>query len=272
MSVPRRRIVPVALVMVTALVLGACSSSASKSRLRRRRSSTSRTRLRRRSRPAGASGRCTSPARPRARTCSSCNADGEVVAHAPADAHGSLIFRDVPVAPGYRVAAGSGVDARRERRARRDVVDHAAARVVLRGAEDRQRLRLPAHARRHHAVDDRAPSRAGRQGSVPDGDRVLRLLAGRPEVAAAEHADRPGARLRDGRHQHARHRLLRRRVQLLRAAAVDRRVRRDRDDRRAAVGRAPQGRDGRPLVPGDQRSCSWRSSARRTSRRSRRCR
>ena len=31
MSVPRRRIVPVALVMVTALVLGSCSSSASKS-------------------------------------------------------------------------------------------------------------------------------------------------------------------------------------------------------------------------------------------------
>ena len=66
--------------------------------------------------------------------------------------------------------------------------------VVLRAAEDRRRLRLPAHARRHAAVDDRAPAGPGRQGSVPDGDRVLGLLAGRSEVAATEHADRAGAR------------------------------------------------------------------------------
>ena len=34
--------------------------------------------------------------------------DGAVVAHVPADAHGSLIFRKVPVGTGYRVAAGTG--------------------------------------------------------------------------------------------------------------------------------------------------------------------
>jgi len=35
-------------------------------------------------------------------------ADGSVIAHALADAHGSRIFASVPVADGYRVAAGSG--------------------------------------------------------------------------------------------------------------------------------------------------------------------
>ena len=34
--------------------------------------------------------------------------NGSVVAHAPADAHGSLIFRTVPVGTGYRVATGTG--------------------------------------------------------------------------------------------------------------------------------------------------------------------
>jgi hypothetical protein len=33
---------------------------------------------------------------------------GDVIAHAPADSHGSLIFRNVPVASGYRVAADAG--------------------------------------------------------------------------------------------------------------------------------------------------------------------
>ena len=154
---------------------------------------------------------------------------------------------------GYRVAAGIGSDtSSRAAGLERDVVDRRRRRRRSTRAEDRRRLRLPAHARRHLAVDDRAPSGTGRQGSVPDRDRVLRLLAGRSEVAAAEHADRAAARLRDRRHQHARHRLFGRRLRLLRAAAVDRRVRRDRDDRRAAVGRAPQGRHGRPLVPRHQ--------------------
>src|SRR5258708_1901760 len=36
------------------------------------------------------------------------NSDGGVIAHAPADAQGSLIFRTVPVAGGYRVASGAG--------------------------------------------------------------------------------------------------------------------------------------------------------------------
>ena len=35
-------------------------------------------------------------------------ADGSVIAHARADAHGSYIFRNLPVANGYRVASGAG--------------------------------------------------------------------------------------------------------------------------------------------------------------------
>ena len=75
--------------------------------------------------------------------------------------------------------------------------------------------------------------------------------------------DRAGPRVRDRRHQHARHRLLGGSVQLLRAAAVDRRVRRDRDDRRAAVGRCTtRWAWSVSRTPGSA-SCSSRSSARR---------
>src|SRR5207342_750216 len=37
-------------------------------------------------------------------------ADGRVVAHAPADSHGSVIFRTVRPASGYRVAGGSAAE------------------------------------------------------------------------------------------------------------------------------------------------------------------
>ena len=114
-------------------------------------------------------------------------ADGSVVMHAPADAHGSLIFRNVPVAPGYRVAAGSGSTLVASGALGRDVVDLAATGFVLL-AEGRSGLRVPAHAGRHHPRDDRQAPRSGEQGPVPDRDRVLRLLARRPEVAPAEHA------------------------------------------------------------------------------------
>ena len=53
----------------------------------------------------------------------------------------------------------------------------------------------------------------------------------------ARSADRGRARLRDGGRQHARHRLLGRRLRLLRAAPAPRRLRHHRDGRRAAVGR-----------------------------------
>ena len=60
------------------------------------------------------------------------------------------------------------------------------------------------------------------------------------------------ARVRGRRRQHARHRLLGRRLRLLRAAAGPRRLRRDRDRRPPAVGAEQQGRDGRRLLRRDQ--------------------
>ena len=68
----------------------------------------------------------------------------------------------------------------------------------------------------------------------------------------------PTARLRRGRHQHARHRLLGRRLRLLRAAPGPRRLRRDRDDRPPAMGPPPQGCDGGRLLRRDQPAFRWR--------------
>ena len=96
------------------------------------------------------------------------------------------------------------------------------------------------------------PAGTREQGPVPDRHRVLGVLARRSEVAPAEHAHRAGARLRDRRHQHPRHRLFGGAFNFFEQLPVDRRLRRGRDDRGAAVGRVPQGRTGRPLVPGDQ--------------------
>ena len=76
-----------------------------------------------------------------------------------------------------------------------------------------------------------------------------------------------GAREPDGlrgrRREHARHRLLGRRVRLLRAAAEPRRLRRDRDDRPPAVGAGPQGRDDGHLLRRDQPAVHGAAPARR---------
>ena len=79
-----------------------------------------------------------------------------------------------------------------------------------------------------------------------------------PDGRQPASAHRADPRLRDRRREPARHRMLGRRVRLLRDAPVARRLRRDRDRRRAAVGRARHGRHGRHLVPRASRSCSSR--------------
>ena len=79
------------------------------------------------------------------------------------------------------------------------------------------------------AIDVRVPARPR---PVPDGDRVLRVRLCQPGGRAVR--DQPGpqpARLRGGRRQHSRHRVLGRRVRLLRAAAGPRRLRHRRDRR-----------------------------------------
>ena len=129
-----------------------------------------------------------------------------------------------------------------------------------------QRLRLPDHPRRHQAGDRRA-SAAGRDErrcrasirprgpgrSHADPDRVLGLRVRRPGRPAERDRDpRQPHGVHGGRRQHARHRLLGRRVRLLRAAPEPRRVRRDRDDRPPALGPASQGRDDGHLLRRDQ--------------------
>ena len=183
---------------------------------------------------------------------------GKTVTRA-ADPQGGLLFRNLKPASGYQVRSGGAAsppltvisDQRR-----------AAGRRRLRPVDPLGRLRLPDHARRHQAGHQRAsaagrrgraPGRrpapaaaeaAGRRGRDPDADRVLRLRLRRPRRAAErDRGDRQPHGLHGRRRQHARHRLLGRRVRLLRAAAGPRRLRRRRDDRAPAVGRAPQGRD-----------------------------
>ena len=89
--------------------------------------------------------------------------------------------------------------------------------------------------------------------AVPDADRVLGLRVRRPGRTGQRHrrAREPDG-LRGRRREHARHRLLGRRVRLLRAAAEPRRLRRDRDDRPPTVGAGSQGRDDGHLVRRDQ--------------------
>jgi len=108
------------------------------------------------------------------------------------------------------------------------------------------------------------------QGPYPAVRRVLGLRPVEPDdQPAAVQAPRAGARHGLGRREHARHRLLGWRVQLLREPAVARRLRRDRDGRRA--GRGP------PVASGwwasrsrASASCSSPVPSRRTSPGSRR--
>ena len=111
----------------------------------------------------------------------------------------------------------------------------------------RRRVRLPRDARRNDALRQRRAAGPARRWPVPDGGRVLRLPAERPgqlRFRAAVHR----ARLRVRRRQHARQRVQRRLVRLLRAGPAPRRLRRHRDGRRPTVGPRTQGRDGRRLL------------------------
>ena len=114
-----------------------------------------------------------------------------------------------------------------------------------------RRLRLPDDARRHqarllgapadrtspNAAGHRPPARPGRPAPYPtlieySGYGYANPAGPQSGIAVARQPDG----LRGRRRQHARHRLLRRRVRLLRAAAEPRRLRRHRDRSRASRG------------------------------------
>ena len=102
------------------------------------------------------------------------------------------------------------------------------------------------HPRRDEARGERPA--AGRPRPVPDAGRVLGLRLRQPRRRGElDQPDRQRARLRGRRREHARHRLQRRRVRLLRAAPGPRRLRRGRDRRTAAVGQGEAGHGGAQL-------------------------
>ena len=136
--------------------------------------------------------------------------------------------------------------------ARRDESHRNPAAVVLRRAAPHDWFRLHHDARRHQAQRRDHVARPGRARPVPHGHRVLGLRPEPSRFTATEHADRADPRLRDRWRERARQWVLGRRVQLLRAAARARRLRRGRSGRRAAVGVEPQARDGWHLVPRDR--------------------
>ncbi len=177
---------------------------------------------------------------------------GKTVATQPANALGGLLFRNVTPGSGYRVRLAAGG---RDVRAADGALDAAGAAEHRRLQPDDplRRLRLPDHPRRHEARRstctrrpdvtnvvpgvDLPPDSAGTRAD-PDADRVLGLRLRQPgRPAERDRGPREPDGLHGRRRQHARHRLLGRRLRLLRAAAEPRRLRRDRDDRPPAVGR-----------------------------------
>ena len=173
--------------------------------------------------------------------------------------------RTTPSAPGRSAAPSSAASSpalSRARPARPRALEALGAALdqALPAADPQRRVRLPDHARRHQARDRRPP---------PERARALPTLVeysgygyanpdGAPEL---DRGDREPARLRGGRRQHARHRLLGRRVRLLRAAPGAGRLRRRRDGRAPAVGGAQQGRDDGRLLRRDQPALRRRDPA-----------
>ena len=150
--------------------------------------------------------------------------------------------------------------------------DTPAAVALLRAAP-RRRLRLPQDPRRHAPVDQRQAARARRRRARTRPSSSTRATTRRtPTAASPRRGIAQLLGLRDRRREPARHRLLGRRVRLLRAAAVARRLRRDRDRRRAAVGRRTARSAWSASRTRASRSCSSPRPGRRTSPRSRRCR
>ena len=273
MAIKRGALASIAVVTVMAVLLGACSSSDKKSAPPSQQTTVDLTGAKAASFTTGGSvGQVyVTGAHPGA-TLRLVNSDGSVIAHTPADAHGSLIFRTVPVATGYRVAAGTGAS----------LVASKSVNVTSWTSPPPESFYAAQKVKPGYgylrmrdgtlALDDREASRSGRQGSVPDGHRVLRLLAGRSEVAAAEHARsrRPSAT---------------RPSASTCAAPVARRARsatssscsrptgttRSRRSPRSRGSRTTRSEWSASRIPGSA-SCSSRSSGRRTSRRSRRCR
>ena len=176
------------------------------------------------------------------------NSKGATVATQNADSLGGLLFRNVKPGSGYRVSVTSTGETSDP------ITVHYGAAAPwdpehLQPVDPRQRIHVSDDARRHPAVDRRPPAdqpgrRAGRavELSLPDlpaagradaelhaavshDHRVLGLRVREPGRTGKRHrrARQPDG-LRGGRREHARNRLLGRRLRLLRTAAEPRRL------------------------------------------------
>ena len=219
-----------------------------------------------------ASSRSRSPARPPARSVVLRDADGKHGRDRSGSTRaGQPLFRDVPPGAGYVVSVGGTARRRRSPSSRPTT---RPPQSLYTGAAPRRRLRLPQDARRHAAVDQREPARARpTRGPTPPSSSTRATTRRTPTVDAAGVDGRAAARLRDRRREPARHRLLGRRVRLLR----DRSQSLDGYDVIETVAAQPwvaqrHGRHGRHLVPGHHAAVRRRRPGRRTSRRSRRSR
>ena len=175
---------------------------------------------------------------------------GEAVQRRRADSLGGVLFRHVAPGDGYRVREdGSGhtsgpltVHTDSPHQWNKSIYDQSIPDdgYGYLTTRDGTQLAYTVHPPTNPAGIGGAPlpvPRSRLRAAVPDAHRVLRLRLRRPRRADQRHrGGRQPDGLRGRRHQHARHRLLGRRVRLLRAAADPRRLRHRRDDRAPAVG------------------------------------
>ena len=126
----------------------------------------------------------------------------------------------------------------------------------------RRRLRIPDHEGWNQPGGRREAAGPRLCRPLPDPGRVLGLRLRQPGRRPERHQPDPQpARLRRGRREHARHRLLRRRLRLLREAAEPGRLRRGGDRRPPALGAERPGGHGRRLLRRDQPALRRRDGA-----------
>ena len=190
---------------------------------------------------------------------------GRTVSTRHADGQGGVLFRHVAPARGYRVRSGS------RRSAALTVLSGRDAPPTTTGYHQRLPTSgygyLTTRDGTELAIDVHLPGRG--RGRIRRWSSTRATATPTRRGRERDQPDRQPARLRRRRRQHARHRLLGRRVRLLRAAAGPRRLRRRRDRRAPAVGaRPPRGDDGhllrrhqpalrrrhRPAAPGRDRA------------------
>ncbi len=173
---------------------------------------------------------------------------GQSIATKRATAQGGVLFRNVKPGTGYRVrrldgGATSGplkVLSRQPAPPSTSIYNQTIPTDGYGYLKTRDGTKLAHQCSPAGGRDQRLPgvdSSADPVRSDADPDRVLGLrVRGSGGSAERDRDPRQPDGVHGGRRQHARHRLLRRRLRLLRAAAEPRRVRRDRDGRPPALG------------------------------------